>query len=295
MGLNYWVLYVSYFILGFLILYPVIRKRSPEVFDFLYFWKQDYNAISGSKRKFLKFTVKRIEPFISKTATSRFERLVRIAGYPFGLTGKELIVIYLLIVIGGVYISTQVNNSKLEVLILGIGLPLYHIMLLMKKKRIRQLYAAESIRFLKRRFVYLLRQNVDIVEALNLISEIDAGEFGVTLRRYIKEAREGGRPLREVMFDLRSEYEIRSLDEFCIAIEWSDLKSPSILAEAIYRQIISENARMDEFIENKKEATKAKMIVLVAITAVWTLALTIIFAVVGFFDFFRGGGDFLFF
>ncbi|MDQ6422644.1 hypothetical protein RB620_24735 [Paenibacillus sp. LHD-117] len=292
------LLYFMYVVLVLLLTLPIIRRISPETFHFFYYWAEEYKALKGERRRTLKFVSQKADVVVSKGVIRRFERLIRLAGYPMGLSARELIFIYIVVAIAGIYASTQVvDKTKVPVLILSFLIPAWHIVTLRKKKNERQLYATESIRFLKRRFIYLLKNQVGIIQALDNIADLAPGEFGETFRRYMNQVttNENKRSLRDVMADFRQEYEVSTLNSFCMAIELSELKSPGMLADQIFRQTLKENASLEEFVEKKLHVTKGKMIGLVAVAAVWTLILSVWFSVVAFFDYFSGAGGFLFF
>ncbi|MFD0591056.1 hypothetical protein ACFQZE_23960 [Paenibacillus sp. GCM10027627] len=290
-------LYVMYVALVFLLTFPFVRRFSPEVFHFFYDWAEEYKSMKGQNRRTLKFISRKTDVVVSQGVIRRFERLIRLAGYPMGLSARELIFIYVVIAGAGIYASTQVvETTRMPVLILSFLVPAWHIVILRKKKNERQLYATESIRFLKRRFIYLLKNEVGIIQALDNVANLAPGEFGEVFRRYMDQVttNENKRSLRDVMADFRMEYEVSTLNSFCMAIELSELKSPGALADQIYRQTLKENASLEEFVEKKLHVTKGKMIGVVAVASVWTLALTVWFSVVAFFDYFTGAGGFMF-
>lgn len=272
--------------------WPVVRQKHPEVADKFYEWRLEYKQMKG-KRKGWKLLVKKAESIFGLGLISWVDRLLRLAGRPGRLHAVEFLLILLLLSAGLLLLSTQVANQREAMYLIAILVVIVVFLRLKKMRDKRQLEAREVIRFLKRRFATQLRMRMPLEEALREIAQLAPGSFGITFRSYVDQI--GQRSLREVMTELSREYEVRELDEFCVALALSDQKTPEILAEMISRQVREETARLDEFINNKSEATKGKMIGLVALTAVWTMALSGYFAYFGLVDRFKGGGGFLFF
>lgn len=274
------------------ITWPLLKRMDPALSDQLFEWREEYKRMSG-KSKAWRIFVNRTSAYINPSIVSKVDRLLRLAGRPGKIRAIDLIIRQLVIGVGVALFSTQVPDQKGPVFMLALILTIKPIASLGKRKKARQLEASEAIRFLKRRFVMLLKMGVPLTDALREIAEIAPGEFGETMRSYMDQLG-SGRSLRDIMQDLRYEFEVRELDEFCVAIEMSDHKSPQILVDLISRQVRDEIARQDEFITNKVENTRPKLLSLVLLSALWSLGLFIFFGYYGFTDKFKGGGGFLF-
>ena len=269
-----------------------MRKIDPRLSDYLYMLREQLQRMRG-KQKTWKLFIQLTSPYINQGVLTKVDRLLRLAGRR-KVRAAELIIRQTIIGIVVASFSTQVApDVRTAVIMLAIILAIKPIVSLGKEKKTRQLQASEVIRFLKRRFVMLLKMKVPMTEALREIGQIAPGEFGETMRSYLDQLGTG-RSLREVMQELRFEFEVRELDEFCVAIEMSDDKSPEILVDLIDRQVRDEIARQDEFITNKVENTRPKLLGLVALSSLWSLTLFIYFGYYGFTDKFKGGGGFLF-
>lgn len=285
---------ISFLTITFLLalIWPIMRKIDPRLSDYLYMLREQLQRMRG-KQKTWKLFIQLTSPYINQGVLTKVDRLLRLAGRR-KVRAAELIIRQTIIGIVVASFSTQVApDVRTAVIMLAIILAIKPIVSLGKEKKTRQLQASEVIRFLKRRFVMLLKMKVPMTEALREIGQIAPGEFGETMRSYLDQLGTG-RSLREVMQELRFEFEVRELDEFCVAIEMSDDKSPEILVDLIDRQVRDEIARQDEFITNKVENTRPKLLGLVALSSLWSLTLFIYFGYYGFTDKFKGGGGFLF-
>ena len=274
------------------ITWPLLKRVDPTLSDMLYEWREEHRRMNG-KQKAWRLFVHKTSPYINPSIVSKVDRLLRLAGRPGKVRAVELIIRQLLIGVGVALCSTLVPSQKGAVFMMALILTIKPITSLGKRKKARQLEASEAIRFLKRRFVMLLKMGVPLTDALREIADLAPGDFGGTMRAYMDQLG-SGRSLREVMQELRYEFEVRELDEFCVAIEMSDHKSPQILVDLIARQVRDEIARQDEFITNKVENTRPKLLSLVLVSALWSLGLFIFFGYYGFTDKFKGGGGFLF-
>ncbi len=283
-------IFVALFLVS--ITWPLLKKVDPALSDRIYEWREEHRRMPGKKKAWRLF-VHKTSPYINPSIVSKVDRLLRLAGRPGKVRAVDLIIRQLLIGVGVALLSTQVPTEKGAVFLMAIILAIKPITSLDKRKKARQLEASEAIRFLKRRFVMLLKMGVPLTDALREIADLAPGEFGITMRTHLDQLG-GGRSLREVMQDLRYEFEVRELDEFCVAIEMSDQKSSQILVDLIARQVRDEIARQDEFITNKVENTRPKLLSLVLLSSLWSLGLFIFFGYYGFTDKFKGGGGFLF-
>ncbi|MFD2328751.1 type II secretion system F family protein [Cohnella sp. GCM10020058] len=276
----------------FILSYPLLVKNT-EISDRFYMLRESYRKIAvDGKNKQWMFAVQRLTPYMHKKLLGQLDRLLRLSGRSSGRSAEEMLLIYVLTVVPLMVLATQLENAKIQAMIVALFYPALHIRRLITRKNRRQLEAEEATRFMKRQLVLILQQNIPVVEALHMMADDHPGEFGVTFRKYLQQI-DDGRSLREAMKDFREEYETRSLDDLCLAIELADQKSPEMLAEQLYLQTQDENARVDEFIDKKKESSKGMMLLVVGISFVWTLGLIIYFAWYGFIDYFRGGGGFL--
>jgi Flp pilus assembly protein TadB len=278
-------------LLVFVVAMPFLL-RNTNFSDQVYILLKSYRRMTaaGGHRPVM-FIVQSLKPYMSKWALRKLERLLRLSGKS-GRTAEELFLYYILVMFPTLFIASQLQHAKIQAMILAFGVPLLHIRRLYSAAIKRQLEAEEATRFLKRQLVLVLRQNVPVMDALDMMANGHPGEFGETFNRCLRKIHDGT-SLRQGMKELREEYETRSLDDLCLAIELSDSKSPETLADNIYLQTMDENARVDEFIDKKKESSNKMMMVVIALGFIWTLAVFIYFAWYGFMDYFRGRGGFL--
>lgn len=272
--------------------YPLLNKNT-EISDRFYMLRESYRriAVEGKNKQWV-FAIKTVSPYMNKWMLGRLDRLLRLSGRKSGRTAEETLALYVLTVVPMMVVAWQLPNAKVQASILALFYPVIHMRGLMSRMQRRQIEAEEATRFMKRQLVLVLRQNVPVIEALHMMADDHPGEFGETFRKYLQQVKDG-KPLREAMKEFREEYETRSLDDLCLAVELSDLKTPEMLSEQLYNQTLDENARVDEFIDKKQESSKGMMLLVVAVAFVWTLALILYFAYYGFIDYFRGGGGFL--
>ncbi|MFC5402931.1 type II secretion system F family protein [Cohnella soli] len=276
----------------FLAALPLLN-RNTQISDRFYSILLAYrNTSAEGKNRGWIFTVNSISPYMNKWLIGRLDRMLRLAGRKSGRTAEETLVIYAASVIPLLLLASQLEHAKTQAMIMALGYPIIQIRRLMTKGSRRQLEAEEATRFLKRQLALNLRQKIPTMDALWMMAKDHPGEFGETFRGYLEQI-EDGKPLRQAMKEFRSEYETRSLDDLCFALELSDTKTPEILANQIERQAMDENARVDEFIEKKRDSSKTTMLLIVGLSFVLTIAILVFFASYGFADYFRGGGGFL--
>lgn len=291
MDLNLILIVILVVVFILILAYPLVIKDT-QVSDQFYMVLKLFRKISAEgKNRQWKFYVQGISPYMNRWAIGKLDRLIRLAGRPSGRTAEEMLIINVVIVVIALLAASQLENARIQGMILALGYPILSISRLKTKKDRRQLEAEEATRFLKRQLVLVLRQQVPVMEALRMMTRDQPGNYGETFRDYLDQV-DDGKSLRMAMKGLREEYETRALDDLCLAVELSDLKSPEMLAEQLYLQTLDENARVDEFIEKKRDSTKGMMMLVVGVSFIWTLAVCVFFAYFGFTDYFRGSGGF---
>lgn len=285
-GVQLILIVLSILLVGILA-FPLI-SRTDSAYLFLNTYKN--SSIKGNP---WNFAVKKLTPRLNVIGLGTLDRLLRLSGNTTGRSAAEWLLIYLAVLIPGMFMAATLPNARTAAVILVLLIPYSSINRLRTKAQRRKLEAEEAARFMKRQIAVILRQKVPVIEALQMISDDMPGDFGEAFRRHLDEVSDG-KSLRVAMREFREEFEAVALETFCLAVELADAKSPEILADQLYRQVLDENNRMEEFIEQKKESTNNRMILVVAVSFVWTLAVIGFFAYYGFTDTYRDGG-FLFF
>lgn len=247
------------------------KPATEPVIDWYYRLRMDYRKIRG-KRKWLQLLAGRFGVYIPKGIIYRIERVQRLAGHPWQLSPAELV---LLEILGGsalFVISLGLQNAKTQFYILIVLLMIWPFTKMQQMAKKRRVEAREGTRFLKRRLRQELHRGIPLTDAIQDVGKtLPPGDFGETYRRYIAQIHE--RPLRDIMKELRAQYEVPELDSLCTAIEYSDRHSPRMLVQMLDRQITEEAYRLEELIEERTEAAKPKMIGMVALSILWTLVL----------------------
>lgn len=259
--------------------WPLLKRKLFFIHDKLYIWREEYQKMKG-KRKALRFVTQKIEPWIGKGLILRMDRLLRLSGNPWRIRGSELIVLEGLGVILAIFLYSALEQARGATFLLCLLLLFMPIRRLMTKVKQRQMDAALSIRFLKRRLNTQLKMEVPIQDALGEIAAIAPGEFGEIFRQTIHRIRNKTRSMREAMQELRREYEVRELDDFCLAIELSDEKTMAVLIDLLDKQILEETHRMDEFIAYQTDIIKPKLLGIASLTFLFTILLAGYFAYV---------------
>jgi Flp pilus assembly protein TadB len=276
----------------FLLCWPLLKRKLFFIHDKLYLWQEEYRKMEGKgKRKALRFVTQKIEPWIGKGLILRMDRLLRLSGNPWRITGSELIVLEGIGVIVSVYVCTALDQARGATFLLCLLVLAMPIRRLMTKVKRRQMDAALTIRFLKRRLNTQLKMNVHIQDALVQMANIAPGEFGDVFRHMIHRM-EQGESMREVMQELRREYEVRELDDFCLAIGLSDEKTSTILIDLLDKQILEETHRMDEFIAYQTDIVKPKLLGIASLTFLFTILLAGYFAYTAIVDQYQSGNYF---
>lgn len=256
--------------------WPLLRRHAWPIIAWGYRVRQEYQRMRG-RRKAWRLLVRKLEPYMGRGLVHRVERQLRLAGRPWPVTATELITIQLLGAIGVAVLGVTVIPSDVQQVffLMGILLVFFPNVRLRSIARKRQLEARGAVRFIKRRFLEKLRLSLPLDDALRSVADIAPGEFGETFRRLLGQMR--NRPLKDIMQDLRNEYEAPEVDSFCTALEYSDEKTPSSLIESLQLQIGEEDDQQDEFMEAQLEGTKPKLYGIVAMASVYTIVLTLYF------------------
>lgn len=205
---------------------------------------------------------------------NKVQKLIRLAGNPWKITASELIIALVLVAAGAILLSTQIQNARVEFTLACFLLIAMPFTRLNKLKNKRQLEARTAIRFLKRRLNTQLKMGIPLDQALEEISSYAPGEFGSVFNDAVSQLTgQNRRSLKEVMQDLRLQYEVKELDSFCLSLELSDMKTMTILREQLDRQISEEAHRIDEFIEERSENVKPKLLSLATLTFLFSVSL----------------------
>ncbi|GIM47676.1 hypothetical protein DNHGIG_32250 [Collibacillus ludicampi] len=257
--------------------WPLLKRHVWPIIAWGYRIRQEYQRMRG-KRRLWRLLVRKLEPYMGHGLVHRVERQIRLAGRPWAITATELITIQLLgaiglSVLGLTVVPSDVMGIYVVTAVLLLPYPNVRLSALAKK---RQMEARSAVRFVKRRFVEKLRLGLPLDDALRSVAEIAPGEFGETFRRVLSQMR--NRPLKDIMQDLRKEYEAPEVDTFCTALEYSDEKSPSSLIDSLQLQIGEEDDQQDEYIQAQIESAQPRLYGVLAVTSIYTLAFVIYFA-----------------
>jgi Flp pilus assembly protein TadB len=277
-------------LLVFTLCWPLLKRKLFFIHDKLYIWREEYRKMKG-KRKGLRFVTQKMEPRLGKGLILRMNRLLRLSGNPWRLRGSELIVLEGIGVILSIFLCSTLDQARGAIFLFCLLVLALPIRRLMTKVKRRQMDAAIAIRFLKRRLNTQLKMDVPIQDALVQMANIAPGEFGDVFRQLIHRMTQE-KPLRDVMQELRREYEVRELDDFCLAIELSDQKTSTILIDLLDKQILEETHRMDEFIAYQTDIIKPKLLGIASLTFLFTLLLAGYFAYIAISDQIQSGNYF---
>lgn len=291
---NVQLLIIMFSMIVFLILCYPLLLRNIEFSDKVYRIKKAYAGMRESGENWNHF-IKLISPKMNAGIVTKFDSFLRVAGRPGNRSAVELLILYSGTAIGLSLVATQLQEAKVEMVILALLFPAVQINRLNKKRLRRKMEAEEATRVMKRQLILMLQQKIPIVEALEMLSKDEPGTFGETFRNYMRSVSDREISLRTAMKEFRQDFEAQALTEMCLAIELSDEKSLETLADTIHRQTVDENKRIDDLLSNKNDATKNSMYVVVAVAAVWSVVGALYFGWFGFKDYFQGAGGFLFF
>lgn len=272
--------------------WPLLRRHAWPLIAWGYRLRYEYQNMRGRRRAW-RLLVRKIEPHLSRWMVQKVEKQLRLAGRPWPLTGVELLTLQLLggvglVVFGLVAIPADTRDVYWLLAVLLVFYPQYRLKVMAKK---RQLEARIAIRFVKRRLHEKLRLGLPLDEALRSVAEIAPGEFGETFRQLLSQLQ--NRPLKSIAVDLRNEYEVPEVDTFCLALEYSDERTPASLIESLRLQISEEDDQQDEFIEAQLASATPKLYGILAVSVLFTLAISGYF----FWAIMRsqyGGGPFMF-
>jgi len=254
--------------------WPILKRHAWPLIAWGYRLRYEYQNMRGRRRAW-RLLVRKIEPHLSRWMVQKVEKQLRLAGRPWPLTGVELLTLQILggvglVVFGLVAIPTDVLTAYwLLVAQLVFFLPHQRLRGMIKK---RQLDARIAVRFVKRRLFEKLRLGLPLDEALRSVAEIAPGEFGETFRKLIAQMQ--NRPLKAIAIDLRNEYEVPEVDTFCIALEYSDERTPASLIESLRLQIAEEDDQQDEFIEAQLASATPKLYGILGVSVLFTLAIS---------------------